>query len=337
MKSGRSKLDKWDDLRMQVFNNPTQNEIKIAAKALKDGNLVAFPTETVYGLGADAENEKAVSRIYSVKDRPTDHPLIVHISSAKQLGNWARNVPDYAKKLADEYWPGPMTLILKRSELAKDFITGGQENVGLRVPSQPVALALLNEFESYGGFGVAAPSANKFGAVSPTSSDAVADELSESLEVNDLILNGGLCQVGIESTIINCLGDAPSILRPGAITLEMISALLGIKHIHQNPIMEVKVSGNQNKHYAPKANILINTEPKKGEGLIALEMIKTPVGVKRLLAPSNSKEFAEGLYGAFRLGDKLNLTVINIYVPEHIGLGVAINDRIKKASYKSNP
>jgi L-threonylcarbamoyladenylate synthase len=230
-----------------------------------------------------------------------------------------------------------MTLILKRSKLAKDFITGGQENVGLRVPNQPVALSLLSEFELLGGLGIAAPSANRFGAVSPTSSDAVADELSQNLQSNDLILNGGLCQVGIESTIVNCLGDSPLILRPGAITLEMISALLGIKNLHQNPIVEVKVSGNQNKHYAPKANILINTEPKKGEGLIALDIIKTPVGVKRLLAPSNSKEFAEGLYGAFRLGDKLNLTVINIYVPEHIGLGVAINDRIKKASYKRNP
>jgi L-threonylcarbamoyladenylate synthase len=317
---------------MEIISNPSQAEIKRAAQALKDGHLVAFPTETVYGLGADATNEKAVSRVYSVKARPTNHPLIVHISSVKQLGNWARNVPGYAKKLADEFWPGPMTLILKRSELAKNFITGGQENVGLRVPSQPMALALLKEFESYGGFGVAAPSANRFGSVSPTSSNDVIDELGEFFDLEDLILNGGTCSVGIESTIINCLNESPSILRPGAVTHEMITSSLGNKNLNGLRSGNIKVSGDFDKHYSPKAKILLNRYPKKGEGLIALDSIQTPEGVERLLAPSNHEEYAVGLYEALRLGDKLSLPIINIYTPENKDLGVAIIDRIRKSA-----
>jgi L-threonylcarbamoyladenylate synthase len=316
---------------MELINNPTINEIRKAAKALKDGHLVAFPTETVYGLGADATNGKAVSRIYSVKGRPSDHPLIVHISSINQLNKWAKDIPDYAIKLAKEFWPGPMTLILKRSELAKDYITGGQSNVGLRVPNQPVALALLSEFEKLGGLGIAAPSANRFGAVSPTSSDAVVDELGKYFQSEDLILNGGTCPVGIESAIINCLGKSPSILRPGAITYEMISKAIEFTEIKDTPNDSIKAPGNLTKHYSPKAKIMINSHPKKGEGLIALCNIETPENVERLLAPTNLNEYAMGLYEAFRKGDKLNLSVINIYVPEDIGLGAAINDRISKA------
>jgi L-threonylcarbamoyladenylate synthase len=316
---------------MELINNPTLNEIKKAAKALKAGHLVAFPTETVYGLGADATNGKAVSRIYSVKGRPSDHPLIVHISSINQLNKWAKDIPDYAIKLAKEFWPGPITLILKRSELAKDYITGGQSNVGLRVPNQPVALALLSEFEKLGGLGIAAPSANRFGAVSPTSSDAVVDELGKYFQSEDLILNGGTCPVGIESAIINCLGKSPSILRPGAITYEMISKAIEFTEIKDTPSDSIKAPGNLKKHYSPKAKIMINSHPKKGEGLIALCNIETPENVERLLAPTNLAEYAMGLYEAFRKGDKLNLSVINIYVPEDIGLGAAINDRISKA------
>ena len=316
---------------MQIINNPTQVDIKKAAQSLKEGHLVAFPTETVYGLGADATNEKAVSRIYSVKARPTDHPLIVHISSINQLGKWAIDIPEYAIKLAEEFWPGPMTLILKRSEITKDFITGDQENVGVRVPSHPVALAILSEFEKLGGLGVAAPSANRFGAVSPTNSEAVVDELGKYLGSNDLIINGSNCLVGIESTIISCLGDKPSIMRPGAITFEIISEVLGNKNLNMSIKIEIKAPGNLDKHYSPRAKILINDKPKKGEGLIALNNIETPEGVIRLLAPNNLKAFAEGLYEAFRKGDKLNLKVVSIYAPENTGLGVAINDRIIKA------
>jgi L-threonylcarbamoyladenylate synthase len=316
---------------MEIISNPTQVEINRAAQALKDGHLVAFPTETVYGLGADATNENAISRVYLVKARPTDHPLIVHVSSINQLGKWAIDIPEYAVKLAKEFWPGPMTLILKRSEMAKDFITGTQENVGVRVPSHPVALALMSEFEKLGGLGIAAPSANRFGAVSPTSSDAVFDELGEYSQSTDLILNGGPSLIGIESTIISCLGDSPSIIRPGAITFEMISKIIESTNLDNNLNMVVKTPGNLDKHYSPRAKIFINNKPKKGEGLIALSNIKTPDGVKRLLAPINDEEFAGGLYEALRQGDKLNLAVINVYTPENTGLGVAINDRISKA------
>ena len=173
---------------MEIIANMTEGVIKKAAKALKDGHLVAFPTETVYGLGADATNEKAVARIYSVKGRPADHPLIVHISSINKINEWAVDIPEYALKLARDFWPGPMTLILKRSDLAKNFITGGQDNVGVRVPSHPLAFELLNEFEKLGGLGIAAPSANRFGAVSPTSSKAVVEEIGSKLSKLDFII-----------------------------------------------------------------------------------------------------------------------------------------------------
>ena len=175
-----------------------------AAANLLAGGLVAFPTETVYGLGADACNADAVARVYSVKGRPADHPLIVHVASMEGLGDWADDVPGYAISLARDFWPGPMTLIMKRSELAGDFVTGGQETVGVRVPDHPVALGLLLAFEQIGGKGVAAPSANRFGNVSPTTAQAVEDELSEHVADADQILDGGPCQVGVESTIIDC-------------------------------------------------------------------------------------------------------------------------------------
>jgi L-threonylcarbamoyladenylate synthase len=326
-----SKLVKWDDLHMEIISNPTQTEIENAAQALKDGHLVAFPTETVYGLGADATNENAVSRVYSVKGRPTEHPLIVHISSINQLGKWAIDIPEYAIKLAKEFWPGPMTLILKRSEMAKDFITGTQENVGVRVPSHSVALALISEFEKLGGLGVAAPSANRFGKVSPTSITDVLEDLGKYFEEVDQILDGGRSLVGIESTIISCLSDLPSIIRPGAITFEMISKVIENTNLINNLNVVIKAPGNLAKHYSPRAKISINSKPKKGEGLIALNKIKTPEGVKRLLSPINDEEFAKGIYEALRQGDKLNLAVINVYTPENTGLGVAINDRISRA------
>ena len=162
----------------------TAEMIANAAQTLKDGALVAFPTETVYGLGVDATSAKAVARIYEVKGRPADHPLIVHIASMDSIGDWAIDIPEYAIKLARDYWPGPMTLILKRSELAQDFVTGNQNTVGLRVPAQPIALALLKEFAKLGGKGIAAPSANRFGAVSPTTAAAVMDELIPYLNID---------------------------------------------------------------------------------------------------------------------------------------------------------
>ena len=318
---------------MEIISNVTQDEIKKAAKALRDGHLVAFPTETVYGLGADATNENAVSQVYAVKGRPSDHPLIVHISSINQMSKWAIDIPDYAIKLARDFWPGPMTLILKRSDLAKDFITGGQENVGLRVPNQPLAFALLTEFESLGGQGVAAPSANRFGAVSPTTSRAVSEELEKYLGSNDLILDGGNCHIGIESTIINCTNIVPTILRPGAITIEIVEKSIG-GEINSNPSnSNMKASGLMDKHYSPRARVRLNMLAEPGEGFIAMAGISTPVGAIRLTSPRNNQEFARVLYEALRDGDRFNLREIKVILPEGGDLVEAINDRMIKSSF----
>jgi len=328
----RSKPVKWDDLRMEIISNPTHDEIKKAAKALKDGHLVAFPTETVYGLGGDATNEKAVSRIYSVKGRPTDHPLIVHISSIDQLEKWAIDIPDYALQLAKKFWPGPMTLILKRSDLAKDFITGAQDNVGIRVPAHPVALSLLTEFEIIGGLGVVAPSANIFGAVSPTTLDAVRIEIGNFLEPKDLLVEGGDCRVGIESSIIDCTGQLPKILRPGAVTITMMEDSTGVNVLRKIEQNSIRVSGSLKSHYSPKAKIVIDKKPKPGDGFLALSNIPTPIGVIRLASPDNFDEYARVLYKSFRLADSKKLSKIVVVIPQGDEIAIAIRDRIYKAS-----
>ena len=331
----RSKPVEWDDLRMEFISNCTADTISKAAQSLKDGHLVAFPTETVYGLGADATNEKAVSRIYSAKGRPVGHPLIVHISSINKLDLWAIDIPDYAIKLAREFWPGPMTLILPRTGLAKDFITGGQNNVGIRVPSQPLALALLKEFEDLGGEGIAAPSANRFGAVSPTTAEAVSEELNGYLEDKDLILDGGQCSFGIESTIIDCTGSMPKILRPGFINAEMVVIASGFEIEKNNITTNIKVPGMLKSHYSPSALVVIDEFALPGEGQIALAKFNTSPGAIRLASPKDSNEFANQLYSAFRNADKLGLKVIKINLPEIDGIGVAIKDRVEKSSFRT--
>jgi len=317
---------------MEIINNPKHDGIKKAAKALKDGHLVAFPTETVYGLGADATNKKAVSRIYSAKGRPTDHPLIVHISSINQLEKWAIDIPEHAIKLAKEFWPGPMTLILKRTDLAKDFITGGQDSIGLRVPDQSVALELLKEFEKLGGFGIAAPSANRFGAVSPTTAEAVEEELGSFLQTEDLILDGGLSVVGLESSIIDCTKDYPVVLRPGAITTEMIENTTRLKIPVNQEKSEIRTSGLLQSHYSPKAKVVIDETAEPGDGFIALANISTPTGAIRLASPENIEEYARVLYGALRAGDEKRLKKIIIIQPVGDGLALAIRDRTSKAA-----
>ena len=317
---------------MELITNPTQESIKMAAKGLIEGQLVAFPTETVYGLGADATNSKAVSRIYSVKGRPKDHPLIVHISSIQQIYKWALDIPEYAEKLANEFWPGPMTLILKRSELAKDFITGGQNNVGLRVPAHPVAFDLLKEFEKLGGSGIAAPSANRFGAVSPTTAAAVQEEIGKYLDPEDFVLDGGPAIVGIESTIIGCTSEIPRILRPGAITADMVKASIKIVPTISTSNLSIRVSGMLPTHYAPNAKVKITGNTNSGEGFIALSSIPTPDGAVRLAAPNNLDEYAKTLYTAFRTADLHGLTTISVIPPNGDGIALAIRDRLMKAS-----
>ena len=321
---------------MSIISNCTATAIKDAASSLINGKLVAFPTETVYGLGADATNKEAIARIYKVKGRPIGHPLIVHISSLGLLDKWARDIPEYALRLTRAFWPGPMTLILPRTELAKDFITGGQDNIGIRVPSHTVALSLLKEFEAQGGNGVAAPSANKFGAVSPTTSIDVEIELGAYLTREDLILDGGPSLVGIESTIIDCTQSMPSILRPGGITKGMIEQILVdtiVSDESNSFVNKVKAPGLLESHYAPKANVFLSGEPKRGDGLIALSNVNTPEGVQRLASPINNEQFAQQLYGALRSADEKNLQNLYVVPPSGDDIAVAINDRLKKASY----
>ena len=317
------------------------------------GNLVAFPTETVYGLGADACNAPAVARIYSVKGRPADHPLIVHMASMDGLGEWARALPEYAISLARDFWPGPMTLVLKRSSLAKDFITGGQETVGVRVPDHVVALALLEAFKNLGGKGIAAPSANRFGQVSPTTAQAVRDELNGHLHAADQIIDGGACAVGVESTIIDCTGDVPRILRPGAITVAMIEASTGqivvkasntfvdaqvaaagtpTSNLISSAGTEIRVSGSLENHYAPAAKVLLCEIPTPGQGFIAHANMETPAGVIRLASPQSDEEFAQILYSALREADVQGLKEVVVMQPIGIGIAVAIRDRLSRAA-----
>lgn len=312
----------------------TVDALSGAAKTLFDGNLVAFPTETVYGLGADALNEAAVARIYSVKGRPADHPLIVHIQTLQDLGQWVQDVSGYAIALARDFWPGPMTLVFKRSNLAQDFITGGQDTVGIRIPNHPVALALLEKFFALGGKGVAAPSANRFGQVSPTTAEAVAQELSLFMSVADKILDGGPSQVGVESTIIDCTGDVPYILRPGAITERMILDSTGLNRIEYKDKSEVRVSGSLDAHYAPMATVVLDQNPIQGQGFIALANTPTPEGVIRLAAPENHEEFARVLYKALRSADLQGLQTVVVSQPSGEGIAIAIRDRLKRAAYK---
>jgi L-threonylcarbamoyladenylate synthase len=300
------------------------------------GDLVAFPTETVYGLGADACNSKAVARIYEVKGRPVDHPLIVHIASLDSLGDWAREIPEYAIKLARDFWPGPMTLVLKRSELAGDFITGGQGTVGVRMPDHAVALSLLTAFEKVGGKGVAAPSANRFGQVSPTNATAVVEELGQYLSEEDIVLDGGACLVGVESTIIDCTGPAPRILRPGAISELMINECTGISCSEFKPqttsAVGIRVSGSLENHYAPVAKVFLDHTPLPGQGFIADAKIETPEGVIRLASPANDEEFARLLYAALRAADAQGLAEVVVAQPNGIGIAIAIRDRLARAA-----
>jgi L-threonylcarbamoyladenylate synthase len=317
---------------MEIIFNCTQDSIKKAAKALKDGNLVAFPTETVYGLGADASNRTSVARVYEVKGRPTDHPLIVHISSIGQMDKWTVDVPEYAINLARYFWPGPITLILKRSQIAKDFITGGQNLVGLRVPSHPTALMLLKEFENLGGTGIAAPSANRFGAVSPTTSDAVLEELGTFLSDKDLLLDGGASEVGIESTIIDCSGMNPKILRPGFISKEQVEELCGLQSIDSISGSKVKTSGLLISHYSPIAKVALDGKTSPQDGFFALAEIETPPGAIRLGSPATIEEYAKNLYSALRLADQKGLKRISVIQPSGDGLAIAIRDRLSKAA-----
>ena len=314
-----------------IISQCSLNVLRQSAEKLIQGNLVAFPTETVYGIGADAMNKDAVARMYQVKNRPASHPVIVHIAELNDVDYWAKDVPEYAINLMRDFWPGPMTLLLKRREVAGDFLTGAQEIVGLRIPANSLALGLLNEFKAVGGKGIAAPSANRYGAVSPTTAEAVSQELSEYLLPDDQILDGGPCLVGVESTIIDCSSDNPMILRPGSVSAEMIEESTGII-LSEAGEKKIRTSGSDKQHYAPKAKVIIDGQSQSGEGLIAMSDVATPEGVIRLAEPKSIEEYARALYAALRQGDSQNLESIRIIPPDGQGLAVAIRDRINRAA-----
>jgi L-threonylcarbamoyladenylate synthase len=306
-------------------------EIRKAAEILRAGGLVAFPTETVYGLGADAANERAMKRLYAVKRRPSDHPVIVHFGSKDDAFAWARDVPEAAKKLAARYWPGPLTLILKRSALAKDFVTGGQDTVGLRVPSHPVAQELLKQFRG----GIAAPSANRFGLVSPTTAAHVREDLGKEI---DLVLEGGPSKVGIESTILDLSGASPILLRPGHISRKELEAILG------GPILEEadsapRHSGGLERHYAPRtparlvpAHALDKEISKLKERVAVLAFTRPDERVDYWLRmPREPQAYAQRLYAALRELDTAGCERILVEAPPESPEWSAVRDRLKRA------
>ena len=307
----------------------------MAADMLRDGGLVAFPTETVYGLGADAESESAVRTLFAAKGRPPDHPVIVHLAEAAEMSDWATGIPPAAEQLAAAFWPGPLTMILRRSRRARDFVTGGLETVGLRVPAHPVARQLLCEF----GKAIAAPSANRFGRVSPTRAEHVLQEFGHLVNV---ILDGGDCEVGLESTIVDLSGGWPAILRPGAVTAEQIAALLG--PLAAPDIRSPRVSGALASHYAPRARVEL-IEPKQlaaraeelaAEGkkvaILTRESIRQAANITILPLPAGDTELARVLYASLRQVDQLGCDIALIALPAETGIGAAIADRLRKAA-----
>ena len=307
-----------------------KDEIRKAAEILRAGGLVAFPTETVYGLGADASNEKAVARLYATKGRPSDHPVIVHFDSAARAFTWARDIPEAARKLAQRFWPGPLTLILKRSALARDFVTGGQESVGLRVPSHPVAHALLEAF----GNGVAAPSANRFGLVSPTTAAHVREDLGDEA---DLVLEGGPSEVGIESTILDLSRGAPVVLRPGHILQAEIENLLGMRFSSTSP--DMRHPGGLERHYAPRtpARLLAPHELDKEiarlrERVAVLAFSRPDERVDYWLRmPREPQAYAHRLYAALRELDTAGCEMMLIETPPDTPEWAAVRDRLRRA------
>jgi L-threonylcarbamoyladenylate synthase len=289
-----------------------------ASGVLRAGGLVAFPTETVYGLGADAGNEGAVRRVFQVKGRPAGHPLIVHVAGS--LTGWAAGVPDAARRLAERFWPGPLTIVLRRGPRVLPAVTGGQDTVALRVPAHPLALALLRDF----GGGVAAPSANRFGRVSPTTAAHVRDDLGADVE---FILDGGPCGVGVESTIVDLSGGAPSLLRPGGVPLEALEEALGTRFAAPGA---VRAPGRLESHYAPRAEVVL-AEPEELDRR-AGELREAGRRVVVLRLPASPEEAARALYASLRESDAAGVEIIVTSLPSESGLGRAMADRLRKAA-----
>jgi L-threonylcarbamoyladenylate synthase len=298
--------------------------IERAVEVLRAGGLVAFPTETVYGLGADAANPDALRRLFTVKGRPTDHPVIVHVARAAQLDDLGRDVPDIAHLLAREFWPGPLTLVVRRNpDRVAPEATGGRDTVGIRVPDHPVALALLDSF----GGGIAAPSANRFGRVSPTTAQHVRDDLGADV---DLVLDGGPATVGVESTIVDVTGPEPTLLRVGGIDEGRIAAIVGATPARRTG-GEVAASGTLPSHYSPNARVELVDAGALGARVEQLRAEGCAVGV--LDAPADAAEYAHVLYGRLRELDETGVEVIVAVLPaDQSGIGAAVADRLRRAA-----
>jgi L-threonylcarbamoyladenylate synthase len=307
---------------------PTDQAIAAAVTILKQGELVALPTETVYGLGADASNVEAVAKIFAAKGRPTNHPVIVHLDSLDALETWARDISPLAFKLAETFWPGPMTLILKRSNRTPDIVTAGQNTVGLRVPSHPIALKLLSAF----GAGIAAPSANRFGCISPTVAKHVEAELGDSVK---LILDGGECQVGLESTIIDAISPEFRILRPGGLSRETVAEVLGyLPEVVTKA--EVRVSGALESHYAPcTPTFLVPESDLAGvgdNGVIAFREKPLQFSGVWLQLPRDAIAYGQQLYAALRHLDQMGLNRIYVEAVPKTPEWLAVQDRLNRAT-----
>ena len=306
-------------------------EIERAVALLRRGELVAFPTETVYGLGADAANPAAVARIFAAKGRPADHPLIVHLPAAEHLARWARGIPAEAEQLAAAFWPGPLTLILKRQPQVPNAVTGGQDTVGLRVPSHPLALELLAAFDG----GVAAPSANRFGRISPTTAAHVREELGERVP---LVLDGGACPVGIESTILDLSRGVPVLLRPGAISAADIARVLGSAPETAAPHAEApRVSGSLDAHYAPRTplQLLPTTQLRAltdSAQALHLTWSLAVAGGHGLRLPGEAAGYAHALYAALRALDARGARLIRVEAPPDDAEWIGVRDRLHRAA-----
>jgi L-threonylcarbamoyladenylate synthase len=312
-----------------------------AVAILRAGDLVAFPTETVYGLGADASNPAAVEKIYAAKGRPRHHPLIVHLASAEELGEWAIDMPSSAQRLATRYWPGPLTMILKRAPHVSDRVTGGQNTIALRVPSHPVAQALLSAF----GGGIAAPSANRYGRVSATTAEHVRSEFQDTVQC---VLDGGPSQVGIESTILDLSGDTPALLRPGAITAREIEETLG-QPLAAASAASPRAPGMLEKHYAPltplmlmEADLVLElaaSMTRQGQRIAVLARSARQPMLQRLTwiaAPADATSYAHDLYANLRALDAAGCTAILVEAPPLTSEWAAVHDRLTRAAAGSS-
>lgn len=313
----------------------SEENVQKAARLLRQGGLVAFPTETVYGLGADASNPAALKKIFAAKGRPADHPLIVHIADMSDLKNWVAEVPRAAWLLAEKFWPGPLTMVLRRASHVSDLISGGQDSIGLRVPSHPVAQNLLKAF----GGGIAAPSANKFGRLSPTAAEHVRQELGDAV---DMVLDGGDCEVGIESTIVDLTREAPAILRPGRISAQQIGDAL-LAQLGENGIDRPRVSGSLASHYSPRLPLKL-VHPDQTEAYVREQAgIAVAVLARRgrprdskvalwQVAPELPEDYARTLYSALRRLDDSGCRMIVVEDPPQLPDWVAVRDRLARAA-----